>query len=240
MKNWATLNKKWIQDNNLILTDYNNGVWLLENFLTPEVVKRLQDKLYNLSESDWKEAFIKRAMSKYNEKNKKSLNSYEDIVHEIATKQIINLEEFFMGYEDSYNKTFAWDTYEDEEWIAERLSNLFLSTDKNKEITTDRLRSFKRNMPGTSLSSHKDSDKDDSLLYSTVLYINEDFEGGEIYFSDLNFSLKPKEGSLCIFDGFKELTHEVLEIKKGNRYSSTLFIWDKEKRENSQFRNNFR
>lgn len=242
MENWITLNQDWIEKNGLILTDYKNGIWLLENFLTPEVTKRLQEKLFNLSETEWRKGFIDTAMIKYNNKNKnnKPLKNYEDIVHAIANKEILDLEEFFRGYSDSYDRTFIWDNYLDQEWLEDRWKNIFISKDKNKEIEIDRPSSFERKKTGTRLGPHKDNDEEKSLLYATILYINEDFKGGDLYFEELDFSLKPKQGSLCIFDGFKNLIHEVLEIKEGSRYSLPIFIWDKEKREGSKFRNTFK
>lgn len=242
MKNWASLNKNWIEKNGLILHDYKNGVWLLENFLTPEVTKRLQEKLFNLSETEWRKGFIETAMIKHNNKNKEKvpLQTYEDIVHAIATKEIHNLNDFFRGYQDSYDRTFIWDNYKDQLWLENRWKNIFISNQKDKQIEIDRPSSFERKKTGTKLDPHKDNDQDGSLLYATILYINENFTGGELYFEELDFSIKPKSGSLCIFDGFKNLTHEVLMVTEGSRYSLPAFVWDKEKRENSKFRNTFR
>jgi len=60
--------------------------------------------------------------------------------------------------------------------------------------------------------------------YTTMLYLNEDFEGGEIYFPQYgDFDIKPKPGMLVIFSGDFHHLHGVREIKKGVRYTNTAF-----------------
>jgi predicted 2-oxoglutarate/Fe(II)-dependent dioxygenase YbiX len=41
--------------------------------------------------------------------------------------------------------------------------------------------------------------------------------------------MKPKKGSLCVFDAFNNWTHGVKTVTKGTRYSIPIFIWDKTK-----------
>jgi len=96
--------------------------------------------------------------------------------------------------------------------------------------------------PGGSLGLHHDSqDGDRSLLYSIVMYFNNDCEGGEISFSigkneyerpgdDLNsnfidFWIKPEPGSALIFPSTSPYLHQSHPIKSGNKYMSTAFIF---------------
>ena len=58
-----------------------------------------------------------------------------------------------------------------------------------------------------------------------LLYLNDDFEGGELYFSKKKLSFKPKKGSVIIFPcNQNEYTHSVNEIKSGVRYTIPLEI----------------
>jgi predicted 2-oxoglutarate/Fe(II)-dependent dioxygenase YbiX len=57
--------------------------------------------------------------------------------------------------------------------------------------------------------------------YSSVLYLNDDFDGGEIYFPDRNLELKIKKGMLV---HYSSLTHHgVRQVKQGHRYTLTGF-----------------
>jgi hypothetical protein len=95
--------------------------------------------------------------------------------------------------------------------------------------------------PGGSLGVHHDSqDGDKSLLYSIVMYFNDDCEGGEISFTigenrkkptnklrdpDIDFWLKPEPGSALIFPSTYPYLHQSHPIKSGNKYMSTAFIF---------------
>jgi predicted 2-oxoglutarate/Fe(II)-dependent dioxygenase YbiX len=57
-----------------------------------------------------------------------------------------------------------------------------------------------------------------------VFYINDNYEGGELYFPDIDVVIKPEMGSLCVFDGSKLLKHGVKTVTKGTRYNSTIFV----------------
>jgi len=58
--------------------------------------------------------------------------------------------------------------------------------------------------------------------YTTILYLNDDFEGGETVVNYKAFM--PKKNTLIGFEGNK-IIHKVNEIKKGSRY--TLPCWYK-------------
>ena len=94
---------------------------------------------------------------------------------------------------------------------------------------------------GTSMNIHVDNwgeeDKTRNLVYSGVLYLNDNFEGGEIYFPNLEgFTYKPQKGSLIAFpcepfnkdydqrDAFYfPHLHGIKLIESGERY--TLSLW---------------
>jgi predicted 2-oxoglutarate/Fe(II)-dependent dioxygenase YbiX len=84
---------------------------------------------------------------------------------------------------------------------------------------------------GTSLPSHFDGEDSDAEVYgiltpngnprrdvSSVLYLSDDFDGGELIFKNLNLTIKPKAGMLILFPGAKEYTHEVTKITRGTRF----------------------
>jgi hypothetical protein len=69
--------------------------------------------------------------------------------------------------------------------------------------------------------------------WSTFLYLNDNFEGGELYFPDHNISIKPKAGLLAAFDGGHTNQHGVTLITSGERFTIGQF-WDYEESEYTQ------
>mgnify|MGYP003350451936 CR=1 FL=1 len=52
--------------------------------------------------------------------------------------------------------------------------------------------------------------------YASIIYLKDDFEGGELYIPELNFENKPKKGQLVCFQGGK-MMHGVRMVTKGTR-----------------------
>ena len=58
--------------------------------------------------------------------------------------------------------------------------------------------------------------------HTSVLYLNDDYEGGETVVGDK--IIIPKKGKIILFEGNK-IKHQVLKIKSGTRYTnSTWYI----------------
>jgi Rps23 Pro-64 3,4-dihydroxylase Tpa1-like proline 4-hydroxylase len=57
----------------------------------------------------------------------------------------------------------------------------------------------------------------------TLVYLNDDYEGGELSFATHDVTIKPKKGDLIMFPGNMHYAHEVKEVLSGVRY--TIPIW---------------
>lgn len=77
---------------------------------------------------------------------------------------------------------------------------------------------------GKHMGSHVDSYGDDrSPILSVVLYLNDDYEGGELYFKNQSVMIKPTAGSIVIFPSNEPYYHESKEIRRGVKYMSPGF-----------------
>jgi hypothetical protein len=56
-----------------------------------------------------------------------------------------------------------------------------------------------------------------------LFYINDDYEGGELYFPNHGIQFKPKAGSAYFFPGDMNYIHGVTEIRSGIRYVCPFF-----------------
>lgn len=96
--------------------------------------------------------------------------------------------------------------------------------------TSDLFRVAKYNS-GKGMGSHIDNDYDENSenfeapTISTVLYLNDNYNGGELYFREQNIAIKPKAGSLLIFPSKKPYFHEALAISGGEKYMCTNFFF---------------
>jgi len=57
-----------------------------------------------------------------------------------------------------------------------------------------------------------------------LFYLNDDYEGGELYFPNQNIQFKPKPGAAYFFPGDMNYIHGVTEIKSGIRYVVPFFF----------------
>jgi len=61
--------------------------------------------------------------------------------------------------------------------------------------------------------------RDISLLF----YLNDNYTGGELEFTQLGLKIKPKTGMMIAFPSYKEFSHKVHPVTSGKRYS--LVTW---------------
>ena len=123
-----------------------------------------------------------------------------------------------------------------------------LKINDSSEIVLMTDTAVKKYMPGTFMGSHFDQQEGDKRLrYSMVMYLNDEYEGGEISFnvkdgiltstddaaaedfnSPLNhdrimFHVKPKAGSVIIFPSTDPYSHTAHLIKSGSKYMVPSF-----------------
>jgi hypothetical protein len=121
-----------------------------------------------------------------------------------------------------------------EEDFFEKLKNRFKNTVEmffERELKPNTSHAQKWDVGGFASPHSDNSDHDGNLnafeinKYVGILYLNEDYEGGELYFPEHDISIKPKLGQYIMFPGGHENIHGVKEITKGTRYTMVSF-WD--------------
>ena len=95
--------------------------------------------------------------------------------------------------------------------------------------------------PGAFAPLHSDNSSNEGVMgaftrsrYAAFLYLNDDFEGGELSFPEHNLEFTPKTGMLAAFHGGHKNMHEVKVIKKSNRYTIGSFFDDREESDYDQ------
>lgn len=78
-----------------------------------------------------------------------------------------------------------------------------------------------KNRMGKVLGPHTDSSN--CIKLSIILYLNNDYEGGEIVFPELDLELKPSPGSALVFPSTQKYTHFSKVITSKPKYTINSF-----------------
>lgn len=161
------------------------------------------------------------------------INSFSKNMHPTPRKNIFggisgtDLGHIKYGTDDKYN--IAVDIYKT------TLTSIAFTISKQLDLD-HKIKSyfFSCMKPGAKIGAHIDNDyvaagdtEDNQFLYdgniSALLYLNDDYDGGEIRFTEQDVSIKPAPGTLIFFEGDSSKPHEVEEVINGNRYNIVLF-----------------
>ena len=119
--------------------------------------------------------------------------------------------------------------------LQKRLGDLILLSDPNLILAG--FGTLQRMQEGVELKSHTDQHTDPSIKYAAILYINDDYKDGTLFFKNKeNSDLKPAPGTLLIFPGDEEYEHGVRFVGEGPiRYVTVGFIRIKDFYENNKY-----
>jgi hypothetical protein len=110
--------------------------------------------------------------------------------------------------------------------LYNRLNDLVQSVDNTLELSG--FATIQRMQEGVELKAHTDQDTDPSIRYAAILYLNDDYVDGELFFFKDGVNLRPQPGSLLIFPGNEEHNHGVRHVGAGPiRYVLVGFIKEK-------------
>lgn len=111
------------------------------------------------------------------------------------------------------------------------------------EIYSDTLQ-IVRWFPGMEQPPHADDMTDTDIIglehraFGSIIYLNDNYDGGKTHYPNFKISITPKTGTLAIHPGDPEHLHGVTQIENGMRYTIASFwtqdktkgqVWHKEK-----------
>jgi hypothetical protein len=117
------------------------------------------------------------------------------------------------------------------EEIRSRISSLF-----NNTLSVSGMAGIRKLSAGEITEPHSDrhdngcqcgyciNNPNSFFLYGVVLYLNEDFTGGELKYTKRDIVYSPKARSLVCHPASSDYEHQVLEVTSGTRKFISLFL----------------
>lgn len=205
-----TFLKKEIEDEGFQTTVPTEGLLVVENFLSQKEIDSFLNLIDTTEEKEWHKMYLDGLKPFCLEKFGR-----DDVENLVAEGKY----EITVGWED---KNLRINEYPFAQAISEKLDALVKLADKSLELNGF---SMQRMQTGVQLKSHTDQHTDPSIRYASIIYINDNYNGGEVNFKNKGISLKPKPGTLLIFPGTEEFEHGVEFVLDGPiRYVLPGFI----------------
>jgi hypothetical protein len=205
------LTKEYLHNKGYDATEIADQIFLIENFLSEEDRLELLKLGEDATQEDWEGAYLE------------------------------NMEDFCdakFGRRDIYNLVAEGKLELTTNWNDKilKINNLPVTQKINKSIRdlfsgidgiggSSAVGIIQRQYEGVALTEHVDNHTDPSLVYALVAYVNDNYNGGEVFFSKFGVSLKPKAGTLLAFPTTEQWTHGVRAVEAGPvRYVLPIFI----------------
>jgi hypothetical protein len=200
----------------LIAEEVFTDIFVVRNFLKEDEVLAIRSQIDLMTDDDWK---VEYTTSLYNFiKNQYGVDTFEEAQ---ALGHRIDIDS---NWVDKNARIQDGQSIND---VNARLSSVFAPIDS---LEFRGIGSIQRQYEGVKLNEHVDSESDPLVAYACVMYINDDFTGGELNFPKLGYRYKPEARSLIVFPSRQEYLHGVLPVGPGpTRYALPAFVGKVEK-----------
>jgi hypothetical protein len=204
--------KKEFEDAGYSVEVFHEQVLSINNFLKPGELEELLDIIERTSNEEWLIEYTQNLARFCMEKFGR-----DDVDNLVAEGKF----EITQGWEDKNLNILNEDI---SLRLHIRLADLLKVTDQSLELAG--FGTLQRMQSGVELKPHTDQHTDPSIKYAAILYLNDDYTDGTLFFKNKeNSDLKPKPGTLLIFPGNEEYEHGVRCVGKGPiRYVTVGFI----------------
>lgn len=204
--------KKEFEDAGYKVETFHDQILSVENFLKPGELEEILGIIERTSNEEWSIEYTKNLARFCMEKFGR-----DDVDNLVAEGKF----EITQGWED---KNLNIVSEQISLRLHRRLSDLLELADPSLELAG--FGTLQRMQEGVELKSHTDQHTDPSIKYAAILYINDDYKDGTLFFKNKeNSDLRPKPGTLLVFPGNEEFEHGVRHVGEGPiRYVTVGFM----------------
>jgi hypothetical protein len=206
-----TFLKKELEEAGYVVKEPIDQVLVVDDFASSEDLKHVFSVIDNLTQDDWSIEYTKNlarfCLQKFGR------DDVENLVKE-------GKFEITQGWQDKNYLMYGDPVIT--AWL-QKVVSIVSTADPSLEQAG--MITIQRMQEGVELKAHTDQHTDPSIRYASILYLNDDYIAGELFFSNKNLELKPKAGTLVFFPGTDEFNHGVRHVGKGPiRYVLVGFI----------------
>ena len=191
---------------------FHDGILFIKDFLKDEELETLLEIIETTPNEDWSIEYTKNLARFCMEKFGR-----DDVDNLVAEGKF----EITQGWED---KNLDITHKKISRTLQVRLGDLISLSDDSLELAG--FGTLQRMQAGVELKAHTDQHTDPSIKYAAILYINDDYKDGTLFFKNKeNSDLRPAPGTLLLFPGNEEYEHGVRFVGEGPiRYVTVGFI----------------
>ena len=191
---------------------FHDHVLFIEDFMTKEELATILNIIETTPEEDWSIEYTKNLTRFCLEKFGR-----DDVENLVAEGKF----EITRNWADK-NLSIVFEPIS--QTLQGRLGKLLEIADSSLKLSG--FGTLQRMQAGVELKAHTDQHTDPSIKYAAILYINDDYKDGTLFFTNKeNSDLKPKPGTLLIFPGNEEYEHGVRHVGEGPiRYVTVGFL----------------
>jgi hypothetical protein len=198
----------WTDKQNL-----GNGIVLYKNVIKKEfdVINRLESNIGEINSDEaysWRPAYVgyQQLMPEYRDCQDFKFKK-EDIAHDLSEKSLA-LQSL---WQDLYDVQFqAVEDYRKDYNIM--------------DLKYWEAFNFIKYGPGQHFQEHHDHGYSYNCTVSLVAYVNDDYDGGELYFRLQGLNIKPEAGDLFIFPSNYMYPHRAMPVHSGTKYSIVTML----------------
>jgi len=206
--------KKHLIDSGYEVKDITPELFSVENFLSEDQISTFWDIINSTSQEDWEVEY--HANLKWFCMEKFGRDDVDNLVAE-------GKFEITQNWKD---KNFNISSHEIYRPLYDDINSMVIESDP--ELVLSGFATIQRMQAGVELKAHTDQKTDPSIKYATIVYINDDYADGELFFPNLDIQLKPKPGTMLFFPGNEQYEHGVKHVGEGPiRYVLVGFIKEK-------------
>jgi hypothetical protein len=189
------------------VNEIDTDIYIIEDFITEEERLSIYDRAISAPEEEWQNTFIKNYIEQSPLKN-----NPEALAEDIAEVKLRN---------KLSDKVVMFSNKSIEKGIHSRMRDIL----GNKDLYVNGS-AIQRHYSGSYLQEHYDSHGKPALKYASIIYLNDDYIGGSLYFPDRGIEFRPPIRSLVVFNSGPEYVHGVRRVEDGPiRYVFVSFVW---------------
>lgn len=191
-------------------------IYAYPNFLTQEEIDFIYNRAINAPQEEW-DAEYEKEMQKTAEEQGYTSKEQQDYYF-----QNVNQKNDFWK-----NKILTIKNTEMSLAINDRFFDIWKAADYELGFPEKIQRQY---VNGEPLKVHYDAIHNNEVLEAVVIYINDNYEGGELFFPQHNLTIKPKAGTMITFPGTSDYEHGTKVVTSGSdRFVIAVFVFKRTK-----------